>query len=264
MLRFILLKVEDIDKLISINRLSFCDKYTIRLTGEQIKHGGMKGDGGLRMGYPDCSAYDKRNSEAKRQRSSSWAKEFLQTGLTKEEIEELASRSGKELNKQENVVKSLRDEVEVRLKSQDEASLRVKRKEAGAYMKLIEARRSLRAIRSTFQLEDEKVKALRQQTYRLNKMSKAAEGALRSKARSRQGAAASSPPTMSTPTWERPAIEDSTKFLDLSQLRASTDKSRILTYCGTDRGIVKMSESMAMPYAGIQTHLNRYHALNSK
>ena len=217
------------------------------------------------MGYPSSSQYDKRNASTKRQSSSgTWAKKFLETGLTKEGIDELASSIGKELNKQECAVKPLRDKVDVRLKRQDEASLRVKRKEVGAYTDLIEARRSLRAIRSTFHLEDEKLKALRQQSYQINKMSKAAEGALRSKARSGQASSASSTPSLSTPTWKRPAIEDSTKYLDLSQLKASSNKDRILTYCGTDRGIVRMSETIAMPYARIKTHLNRYHVLSGK
>ncbi|CAO3564902.1 unnamed protein product [Mortierella alpina] len=214
------------------NRLGFCDKFTIHLTGEQIKHGGAKGSG-ARAGYPSSSQYDKRNASTKHQSSSGiWAKKFLETGLTKEGIGELASSIGKEHYKQECAVKPLRDEVDARLKRQDEASLRVKRKEAGAYTDLIEARRSLRAIRSTFHLEDEKLKALRQQSYQINKMSKAAEGALRSKARSGQASAASSTPSLSTPTWERSAIEDSTKYLDLSQLKASSNKTGYLLTAG--------------------------------
>ncbi|KAF9952712.1 hypothetical protein BGZ72_005978 [Mortierella alpina] len=180
--------------------LSFCDKYAIRLTGEQIKHGGVKRSG-MRTGYPESSQYDKRNSLSKRQSSSG--------------------------------------EVEIRLKKQDEATLRVKKKESGAYKSLIDTRQSPRAIRSTLLLEDEKLKALRQQKLPAEQDEQSGRGGSPGQGEVQPGNIDKFCTTSVGTAMGRPAMEDSIKFLDLLQLRASSHQNKVLTDCGTDRGIVK-------------------------
>ncbi|KAF9982878.1 hypothetical protein BGZ75_005658 [Mortierella antarctica] len=80
--------------------------------------------------------------------------------------------------------------------------------------------------------------------------------------------AAQRPQTFTAPTWARFAVEDNTENLDLTQLQNITThargKRRLLVFAGTDYGVVKMSETVAVTQAQIQTHINRYHQLYGK
>ena len=62
-------------------------------------------------------------------------------------------------------------------------------------------------------------------------------------------------PSMTTPTPDRPTVDDSSKFMDTSQLQVPDGHG--LAWSDTDYGISKMSETVALPYADIQNHLSR-------
>ncbi|CAO3567902.1 unnamed protein product [Mortierella alpina] len=79
---------------------------------------------------------------------------------------------------------------------------------------------------------------------------------------SSQETATSSAPSMTTPTPDRPTVEDSSKHLDISQLQIPA--GHVLVWSGTDYGISKMSETVALSYAGIQSHLNRLQTLQGQ
>ncbi|CAO3568386.1 unnamed protein product [Mortierella alpina] len=79
---------------------------------------------------------------------------------------------------------------------------------------------------------------------------------------SSQETATSSAPSMTTPTPDRPTVEDSSKHLDISQLQVPA--GHVLVWSGTDYGISKMSETVALSYAGIQNHLNQFQTLQGQ
>ncbi len=240
-------------------RLVFVDRFTIRLLGEQIKHGGHLGDT-IRTGHPVTSHYDKRKKKDGRKTAArKWRQEFINSNFTKDEVDQLALQAARELRTKESAIKPLREEVETRQARQDAASWRVKKQQPGAYAELVAARQSLREKRTGLLQEELDLKRLRQHWYRLNKMSEAAGKMKRSKSGSSQNTAAAPSPSMTTPTPDWPTVEDSSKYLDISQLRGPGGP--ILAWSGTDYGISKMSETVALPYAGIRTHLNRYQTL---
>ncbi|KAG9319417.1 hypothetical protein KVV02_002477 [Mortierella alpina] len=77
--------------------------------------------------------------------------------------------------------------------------------------------------------------------------------------------AAQRPQTFTAPTWAHFTVQDNTENLDLTQLQNITThargKRRLLVFAGTDYGVAKMSETVAVTQAQIQTHINRYYQL---
>ncbi|KAF9943511.1 hypothetical protein BGZ70_005852, partial [Mortierella alpina] len=237
--------------------LTFVDRYTVRLTGIVIPHSPS------RKGYPSRSMYDERTKKKRQSAKTHWRSQFLESGLTKEDMDRLALQAAREVRAKESTIKPLRQEVEVRLARQDAASWRVKRRQPGAYSELVAARKSLREKRTGLLEEEQDLKRLRQEWYRFNKMSEAAGKMRRSSITgSSQGITTSSTPTMTTPTPDRPAVEDSSKFMNISQLQVPD--GHVLVWSGTDYGISKMSETVALSYAGIKHHLNRFQALQGQ
>ncbi|CAO3568855.1 unnamed protein product [Mortierella alpina] len=185
------------------------------------------------------------------------------TRRPKEEVERLALEAAREVRAKECAIKPLRQEVEARQARQDAASWRVKTQQPGAYGELVVARKSLREKRTGLLHEEQELKRLRQEWYRLNKMSEAAGKMRRSSITgSSQETATSSAPSMTTPTPDRPIVEDSSKHLDISQLQVPA--GHVLVWSETDYGISKMSETVALSYAGIQNHLNRFQTLQGQ
>ncbi|KAG9323447.1 hypothetical protein KVV02_008847 [Mortierella alpina] len=132
-----------------------------------------------------------------------------------EEVDRLALQAARELRAAESAIKPLRQEVETRQARQDAACWRVKKQQSGAYAELVAARKSLREKRTGLLKEEQDLKRLRQDWYRLNKMSEAA-GKMR-----------------------RSSITGS-----LSPLRIP--EGHVLAWSGTDYGISKMSETVAL------------------
>ena len=192
-------------------RLVFVNKFTVRLVGEQTKHGGRQGEA-TRMGHPVSSQYEKRKKQNRGVTAARrWRQEFIDFNHTKAEVDRLALQAARELRSKEVAIKPLRQEVEARQTRQDTASWRVKRQQPGAYADLVTARRSLREKRTGLLQEEQELKRIRQQWYRMNKMSEAAGKMRRTNNTGTSQETTSTTPSMTTPTLDKPTVEDSSK-----------------------------------------------------
>ncbi|KAG0208521.1 hypothetical protein BGX31_002315, partial [Mortierella sp. GBA43] len=68
---------------------------------------------------------------------------------------------------------------------------------------------------------------------------------------------------LSTPTWDLPAVEDNCELLDLSNIIAeSKTENHAIVFAGTDYGVCKMSETVAITSQVMAHHFDRYDVLD--
>ncbi|KAF9987217.1 hypothetical protein BGZ65_004674 [Modicella reniformis] len=230
------------------NRITYVDEWTVRLTGRVIANGED------RRGYPVVSKYDKRRKTF-RPRASPWVDKYIASGLTEEEIKHLAQANEAMKKQLENDIKPFRKAVKERQIVQSNLSRKVGFGES-SYQELHSARVSVRDARREVIPREEALRNQRQVTHHYNKMAKAAESCKNDQSKE----PSTTTKKLSTPTWEQPAVEDDCEYMDLSQLL--TDSKCAVVYAGTDYGIVKMSETVAMTPQEMQCHLNRYGVLH--
>ncbi|KAF9989875.1 hypothetical protein BGZ79_004917, partial [Entomortierella chlamydospora] len=180
-------------------------------------------------------------------------------GLTKSEVQTQAETCSTVVKQKEAQVKKLRKAVSNKQALQTSASqshrkAQDKASKSDAYAKLRAARETLRDGRKALSLK----KRLSETSAKSNKISSSAEKA----AVSDEDYAVQVETRVTVPTWIHPASEDKAEFFDISELVANArGKNRLITFAGTDYGLHRMSETVAMTQSQIESHINRYHAL---
>jgi hypothetical protein len=204
------------------------------------------------------SAYDARKKHFQLQ-SGTWAEKFIESGLSAEKVKELAEENEAVTKHLEEDIKPFRKLVKERETIQSGISHKVGY--GGSYEELRSARDQLRQARKMLIPREEALRNQRQTTYHYNKMSEAAENCKDDQPIS----SCVKDKKFSVPTWDQPAIEDSCEHLDLSIIVAESEaKNRAMALSGTDYGICKMSETVAMTLKGMEGHLGRYDMLQGK
>ncbi|KAG0199494.1 hypothetical protein BGX31_004276, partial [Mortierella sp. GBA43] len=232
------------------DRITYVDEWTIRLTGSVVAHGAN------RSGYPVVSAYDERKKRFQEQ-ADTWVDKFIDSGLNAEKVKELAEVNEACTKQLEDDIKPFRKVVKERQTIQSSISYEVGFG-GSSYEELHSARDQLRQARRMLVPREEALRNQRQITYHYNKMAEAAE-----KLKDDQPKVSSvKTKKFSAPTWDLPAVEDSCEYLDLSKIVAESEaKNRAIALSGTDYGICKMSETVAMTLKGMQGHFARYDML---
>ncbi|KAG0198987.1 hypothetical protein BGX31_004410, partial [Mortierella sp. GBA43] len=231
------------------DRMTFVDRYTVRMTGRVIPHGAN------RHGHPVRSRYDERKKHKEgRSNAPNWAAEFQASRKSREEVRRIADDFANVVKEKETQIKSFRKDVADMLKARSEASLKVKKKTEGGYQELRMARSNLRAKRKLLTPREKELQRLRSLSYYWNNVERAASSSARSSGRTVH--------TNTIPNWSHPEAEDRTQQLDISQLMNGTsDGTKLITFAGTDYGIRTMSETVPQTLNEIRTHLNRYSLL---
>ncbi|KAF9949899.1 hypothetical protein BGZ70_001592 [Mortierella alpina] len=239
-------------------RIVFVDELTVHLTGKVIAHGQ---DG--RKGYPIQSAYEQRKKDRKGWTTDhKWRQEWLTIQEDYEGYEQAlayvkAQESNAEERKknEESVLRALRKKHKTTQMAQTLA------RHGDDYARLKEARLATRAERRVILPREIALKEVKKELYFWNKTRKAAESA--DSARNRTRSSTNKMQQISTPTWAHPTVEDTTERMDLSTLLqlSANGRPRTVVFAGTDYGVVKMSETVALTRSEIETHLNRYHQL---
>ncbi|KAK3816009.1 MAG: hypothetical protein J3Q66DRAFT_431553 [Benniella sp.] len=195
-----------------------------------------------------------------------WIDAFVSTGLAMEQAESNASAANSAVTKQEEIVQLLRED---RIEAEDlqrsaarVVSAQKQKQEEPAdmghayYMNLVEARQKNRMIARTLLPEEAKLEQLKRQRYTFNKLVQAGKtvGASTSEQSSRKGLERVS----TTPSWEHRQTEELVQHLDISLVcqQAVLWSQKMITFSGTDYGLVIMSETVPVSARRIQAHLS--------
>ncbi|KAF9352621.1 hypothetical protein BGX26_009601 [Mortierella sp. AD094] len=250
------------------DRITFVDRFTIKLMGEVISHGVE------RQGHPIAYNYDEKRKRKKyKPPDLKWLNKFKESGLSWLDVARRAETAAVAVKHEESLVNHLQRKLRKREESQSAASLSVKRNEQGAYNELQAARQAVRAVRKIFISCDVALRKSRQMCYYWNKLLKAAGserssttgGGLREAESSSSALAASSSGAQrryTRPTWSRPAVTDSVENIDMTQYGVTAWNNRLLSFGGTDYGVRIMNQTIAQNHGEIMTHINRYHVLS--
>ncbi|KAF9940150.1 hypothetical protein BGZ65_007905, partial [Modicella reniformis] len=242
------------------DRVSFVDRFTIRITGEVIPKGQDRINGPVHSQYED-----RRKNKKAGAAFFDWGEEVALQGMDEQEILQVLENVDRCITEKEAIVKPLRKELSQKEHEQSSAAVHHRsvstedktpspqrtatRKEA--YRPLQEARSAVRECRARVMPLNADIRRLRRERYYWNNVLKACrEGR---KARRRQG---SSNKQWTTPTLDDFTVEDSVEHMDISQL----PRDRIV-FAGTDPGVKKMSVTCAQTLQEIETHINRYQVL---
>ncbi|KAF9951037.1 hypothetical protein BGZ65_006228 [Modicella reniformis] len=234
------------------DRIIYVDRHTIYLTGEIIKHGPE------RTGYPVVSQFEKRQKLKKEPRKNFWSERFLESGMTKEEMEDEAAEMALSLKTEEAEIQKLRRALARKQVRQTIAARNLKQGFPGANENLQEAREAVRADRKVLIPREEGLRELRQKKHCYNKM---IQSAVPEQSSSRQKMIDAKATKLTTPTWTHQAAEDNTQNLDISMLMTTQNANRKVVFAGTDPGVCRMTETVAQTPGRIIEHINRYHVL---
>ncbi|KAF9079832.1 hypothetical protein BGX27_005915, partial [Mortierella sp. AM989] len=165
--------------------------------------------------------------------------------MSKKEVEKKAEEVNDKIEEiKENIEKQRKDRRDKRM-AQSLARRQVNDVQSTeAYENLSEARVELRKVHRKLIPQEAQLRELRRELYAWNKLHTAPA----------LSASTSNTPAikMTIPTWEHSSVEDDVQHMDISNLQAnSRGKRRILVFAGTDYGIVKMSQTVALSQAQI-------------
>ncbi|KAF8944654.1 hypothetical protein BGZ46_006218, partial [Entomortierella lignicola] len=121
------------------------------------------------------------------------------------------------------------------------------------YGKLKQARYAVRGARKVVGPQEASLKLLRSESYQWNKLERAAP---LTRANTNRPAA-----NMTIPTWDSSKCEDDTLHTDITKLMSDCSEDRAIVFSGTDYGLCKMSQTVALRREQIIQHLNYYQIL---
>ncbi|KAF8951852.1 hypothetical protein BGZ46_003774, partial [Entomortierella lignicola] len=181
--------------------ITYVDPLTVILTGEVIPHGDN------RRGHPVVSKFEQRKKQqVKNGGQDLWAKEFILSGMEKDTMLERIKVANEEVKQLESKVKALRKEISEKLSARSMASKKFRAHDPSSYSLLREARQSLRSTRKLLIPYETEHQHLKQEIYRLNRMTKASTSKRIDRTQHHV--------EYTQPTWEHPAAEDKTEMLD--------------------------------------------------
>ncbi|KAF9559818.1 hypothetical protein EC968_006475 [Mortierella alpina] len=123
------------------------------------------------------------------------------------------------------------------------------------YRALVDARKEVRAALSALSPKLKQLRYAQQQWYYWNKLDK-------TRSMGTESSTSTSTSTSTTkkqmiPTWDHYTVEDDLEHTDLSNLTADTEHRTV--YSGTDYGLCKMSETIALTQSQLDAHMYYYH-----
>jgi hypothetical protein len=253
--------------------MAFVDEFTIRISGKRNRQGPIN--------------YLEKNRHS-RTPQRSWERCDTIGGKSLEEI-------AQELKQQEADVKQ-RQRALAKLEEQQAAVASKLRRSDVPYSQLREARLATRTIRKEIEPKEQDLKRTRQELYRLNKTQKRLLSSLSaiSTLTSIDGTTSSSPISpiasanttnittstttttsttiatknkkpphkkLTTPSWNRPGVEEHTENLDISHLINNASNGTIV-FPGTDYGLVVTSQTSALTVGQLHHHIQLYNRFN--
>jgi hypothetical protein len=249
--------------------LVYVNKDCVLLSGPQ-----RKGDGR----HPIISTFDNRVKASKGNlESGQWHEHFKKSGLTKAEVEQHVEEAQEEVKTKKLAMVDPKKTLGILRRACTVANGHLKHCIKTDKPRLLDAFKQKQCAMREQQCrveaqEREWMQAKRSLNY-WNRMLTAAKSnakeadSINTKGKSSQNPSSS---TITTPTWDRPEAEDTPRGLDVSQLfarhgkKSPTGRTQVVATWAEDPGTVKMSENSPMTVRGIQTSINRYHALQGK
>ncbi|KAF9345298.1 hypothetical protein BGX34_004872, partial [Mortierella sp. NVP85] len=245
------------------NRLMFSDKYTVHMIGKQT----TAKDNPKR--HPVVSEYEvrRKNSSGGNPQEGKWRREWLalqREGLSTSDLEDHLSAAGQLAQDLKQAMVAPRKETSaLRTKATIAAHTFKANKNQGrrdhlfAEMKAAQTK-SRDAADNLAALQDKLAKA-NKALYFWRKVATAAKAASKSKVKSKA-------PVISTPSWNRPAAEDSPRYLDITALLSQHGKTingrqRLIGFWTEDPGVRVMSENGFRSLEDIQASVNRFELL---
>lgn len=243
-------------------RMVYVDRYTVRIVGKVIPHGGLLQSGNRRTGYPVVSQLDLRKEKRKKggSHTNKWTAEFFAQDLSAAQVKEKAAELSTAVKSAQEDIKDPRkgmkslEQTETLLR---QAANRVKPPErfrTDAYKRLQAKRVEVRSALVELNQKEEELRMLRKQLYYYNKLDKADKT---------PKDASGSQVNRTTPNWDHYTVEDDVQHLDISELITNSDKGTVV-FSGTDYGICKMSETVALSMKQVAEHLSYYYAMSGK
>jgi len=211
-----------------------------------------------------------------------WTREFESLDSTETHVAQMAEKAVDAVKSLEKEVKKLRKQLSAKQSIQSRASRQYKlferkarrsNEQNAAYKALREARQATRVVRGVLIPEEAALRAAKAASYYWNSVLKGAKAkekadkekgeGKKEKADKEKGKEKKERATVAT--WSRFTVEDSTEYLDVSQLITNCrGKNRQVVFAGTDYGVCKMSETCAQTLNEIKAHVNRYRVLSGE
>ncbi|KAF9358967.1 hypothetical protein BGX26_000509 [Mortierella sp. AD094] len=237
------------------NRIVYVDRYTIRLVGNVVPHGVNE-----RKGQPVVSRLDQRKEKQKRhpQSNNKWTEKLIESGMTKQEVEDKAKEIREKVREAENNIKAPRKELRSKETAQTLARREANRSGTwDTYEKLREARIEVRTLRNEVIPLETNLRLLRRESYYFNKLEKAPLSSEKSPSGNSTTSVA-----MTVPTWNHYTVEDDVQHLDISQLTTNCrGGERMVVFSGSDYGLRTMSQTVAITRSRLEEHQNYYYSL---
>ncbi|KAF9576093.1 hypothetical protein EC968_000161 [Mortierella alpina] len=245
------------------HRMIYVDKYTLHLTGPQIKEGGDR--------HPVRSTFEARKKAGGSGEIGKWRREFRKSGLSKEQVgtkvDEASAVADTKKEEREGPRKAVTDLRRQCTMFNHQIKHCTPDNKPALMSQLKEKQYTLRLAELQLQKLDKVWDAAKKARNFWSRMLTGAKTAGKDKAGS-AGHESERPITMTKPTWDLPCAEDTPQHLDLQELldshrtKTATNRTRIIVPWAEDPGVKTLSENVFLTVEGITESINRYHLLH--
>ncbi|KAF9574018.1 hypothetical protein EC968_007570 [Mortierella alpina] len=245
------------------HRMIYVDKYTLHLSGPQIKEGGDR--------HPVRSTFEARKKAGGNGEIGKWRREFRKSGLSKEQVEakvdEASAVADTKKEEREGPRKAVTDLRRQCTMFNHQIKHCTPDNKPDLMSQLKEKQYTLRLAELQLQKLDKAWDAAKKARNFWSRMLTGAKTAGKDKTGS-TGHESERPITMTKPTWDLPCAEDTPQHLDLQELLDShrtktvTNRTRIVVPWAEDPGVKTLSENAFLTVEGITESINRYHLLH--
>ncbi|KAH7030287.1 hypothetical protein BKA57DRAFT_541270 [Linnemannia elongata] len=236
------------------NRITFIDKYTLRIMGSVLPNGPTNP-----QRRPTASLYDsKRKKKSRDPAGISWSSELHARGLTIADAKDQTAIWSEKVEKLEPEIKDLKKTVSKLEKERSSALVEHRkhdnRNTRSTYGVVQGIRHSLTESRKELGPKEEELRVARRSLYYWNKLTSTTPAKN-----------PSSPPEdtlTSRPSLASPAMQDFVEATCIKEvLDSASDSNHAVSYAGTDRGLKMMHLTVPQSRPDLDAHLNRYSAL---
>ncbi|KAG9071356.1 hypothetical protein KI688_005567 [Linnemannia hyalina] len=255
-------------------RLTFVNRYTIRILGEVIPEGVDRGDGA-----PVVSVWDESRKDKTQKRTGiDWSREGARTGITQQMAQERLVTMNNEIKDVETDQKAKRDAWVAADKDRHEAAVyqrQIKQlssqhpgsttkandskarrpdQEQDAYRELQAAQMISDAAFLDWMQKDDELRSMKATRYALQRIQKT---------RPNYDPPSNKEPLRADPTWTRPAVEAKTENLHIDCLLGAVlaDPSKAIGFDGDDPGLCKLDTSATTTLTGVTQSVRQYSVL---
>ncbi|KAG9063538.1 hypothetical protein KI688_004422 [Linnemannia hyalina] len=255
-------------------RLTFVNRYTIRILGEVIPEGVDRGEG-----VPVVSVWDESRKDKTQKRTGiDWSREGARTGITQQMAQERLVTMNNEIKDVETGQKAKRDAWVAADKDRHEAVVyqrQIKQlssqhpgsttkandskarrpdQEQDAYRELQAAQMISDAAFLNWIQKDDELRSMKATRYALQRIQKT---------RPNYDPPSNKKPLMVDPTWTRPAVEAKTENLHIDCLFGAVlaDPSKAIGFDGDDPGLCKLDTSATTTLTEVTQSVRQYSVL---